>query len=369
MVSFRELAFFGGWDKHPLAGGTHNWGNASSRFVEWTPSAPITVNLPRAEHTQKGVPYWFVNSGTASVTVIRPSDGATVEVVTPGSAFVFHLGADWVGKGLSTVQFGPITPGLQYYIDITTNTPNFDVLQHIVDGYGYNGTQPALVTVRLRSGAVIGTQDQALRALTSGTTWNGVSWAAGSIWLLVVEFGAWVGGWGGNGGRGGVPGTGAATGFNGQNGGQAIRTTIPMRIRCPGRIWGGGGGGGGGGSSSTVTTVKGGGGGGGGGSNMAPNGALIGSLPGGATAPAGSGQGGGQFLFGSGGLGVGGGGNAGRGGIPGEAGFNGGAATGGAGGGTGGQPGAAISYLAAAGAPVFLEGAGNILGTIISEAS
>lgn len=377
----RELAFFGGWTRRIVAGGDHRWGSPSLRVQEVAPSAAAGLLLPEpSPWRQRGVPHWVVNTGAANLAVKDPVDHVTIWTVGAGTVSMFILGAneEWLAKPIGFVQFGSVMPALRYTVDITTSTPNVNVLQRVI-ALGYTGAQPAAVTCRVRSGVAIGTTHQANRSLTTGNTIGGVAWAAGSFVRLVVEPEVYIGGWGGNGGRGGVPGTGAAAGLSGQNGGQAIRAEIPLRIECFGQIFGGGGGGGGGGSSLTVTTIKGGGGGGGRGCRMAPNGALLGSLAGGATAPAGPGSPGGPtsaggnslldpFLPGVSGIGVGGGGNGGSGGGAAGIGVSGGASTTLVAGGLGGQPGAAISYLPAVGAPVVLFGGSNILGAIVSEA-
>jgi hypothetical protein len=365
----RAEAFFGGWTTRSAAGGTLQWGPPHRRVQEFLPSAITTVVLPTADRAgQRGVPLWVLNRGTAQLVVRRPSDNAVVWTLAAGSAACFVLGSDWFGWPIGTVQVGSVFPALRYSVDVWANTANLDMLERVV-AQGYDGAQPVVVTCTVRAGAAVGTTDRLLRALTTGGTFGGVSWAAGSFALLVVEANALVGGWGGGGGRGGAPGTGAATGNNGENGGQAIRAEIPLRIDCQGLIFGGGGGGGGGGSSTTQLTVVGAGGGGARGANMATGGVLLGSPAGGATTPAGPGTGGGPFSFGAGGLGTGGGGNGGNGGAAATNGGAGGVSSTGAAGGAAGLAGAAISYLAAAGAPTILAGGSNILGTTVAEAT
>ncbi|MFY9345583.1 MAG: hypothetical protein WAT39_24040 [Planctomycetota bacterium] len=367
-VDVRELAHFGGWVRRAVGGGDLAWTDPSERVQEVVPSIASGLILPPNSLVPAGVPYWVVNSGSASLTVKRPSDLATIDTVAANSAFVFVRGngSAWTSRGIGTPQFGGVVTQVVYGIDVYTNTPDLNVLRRIVEQYGYNGVNPVVVTVRIRPGAVVGCTGTT-RSLVTGTTWNGVSWAAGSNWLLVVDANAYVTGPGGAAGRGGVPLTGAAAGFAGSAGGQAIRTTIPMRIICAGRIAGGGGGGGGGGSSLTVSLIHGGGGGGGAGGTMASNGTLIGAARGGATMPAHPGYVGGHEVGGNGGGGFFFGGNGGRGGGLAQVGTNGG--NGPTTGGTGGAAGAAISYLAAAGSPTIIQGAGSIVGSIISEAS
>lgn len=389
----REEAFFGGWRVRALAGGSHNWGPPHWRNQEFLPSALSTLMLPTAARAgQRGVPLWVLNRGTAQLQVRRPSDNAVVWTLAAGTAAQFVLGSDWFGWPLASMQFGSVFPALRYTVEVSASTANLNLLERVV-AQGYTGAQPATVTCRVRSGAAIGTTNRLERAFTTGNTFGGVSWAAGSRVLLVVEANALVGGWGGGGGRGGAPMTSAAAGGAGEDGGQAIRAEIPLLVDCHGMIFGGGGGGGGGGASTTSPNVIGGGGGGGRGANMATGGVLIGSLGGGATAPAGVGDPGGVVVAGGrgpgplppeppdpyawmSGLGTGGGGNGGTGGATGSfsagIGFTGTTAVlpgGGAGaaGGLGGQPGAAISYLPAAGAPVILAGASNIQGATIAE--
>lgn len=396
MIESREVAFFGGWHRRVVGAGDHAWGNPQLRNFEVVPSAACGLILPKdGPWRQRGVPYWVINTGAANCAVKSPDVGnPTVWTVGAGTVSMFILGGtgeSWRFKPIGFVQFGSVIPALRMSIEIVSSVANANLLQLAI-ARGYDGTQPIAVTCRVRAGVAIGTTHPANRSFTTGNTVSGVSWFAGSTARLILEPSALIGGWGGNGGRGGIPGTGSATGINGQNGGQALRAEIPLRITCNGQILGGGGGGGGGGSSSTNTAIKGGGGGGGRGVNMAlgGSGAIIGSAGGGATSPAQPGAPGGAFTAGGrgpgpsppdppdpyafmSGLGVSGGGNGGSGGNPGSIGggigFNGTAASPGAGGGTGGQPGAAISYLPAAGAPVIESGGGNILGSTVSEAS
>lgn len=373
----REQAFFGGRvGVRALAGGTVQWGPAMWRVQEFAPSVTTTVMLPTAARAgQRGVPFWAHNSGTASLIVKRPSDGATVNVVAAGYASQFVLGSDWSGwaVGPNPVQIGTAYPRRRYFLDVVANSPNIDMLEAVV-GAGYDGSGPAIALCRVHAGVAVGSQARFVRSITTGKLFGGVSWAAGSFAVLIVEATAIVGGWGGEGGGGGVPGTGASTGLPGGDAGQAIRAEIPLSIDCRGKIIGGGGGGGGGGSSVSIPTPPaptpfGAGGGGGIGANMTSNGVLV-SPAGGFSSYAGSrGVSGSSFTAGGGGIGVGGGGNGGIGGGAGLAGSAGTASTAGASGGAGGSGAAAISYLAAAGAPTILAGGSNILGGAIAEAT
>lgn len=375
MGSLAELAFFGGWSVRALAGGDHKWGPPSWRVQEFVPSSLSGVILPPlSSGVQPGVPYWVLNRGTAQL-VMRKPDGATLRTMNPGVAAYFVLGGfletggDWIaGPVGGSISVGSVYPALRYSVDVTTNVANLNLLERVV-AQGYDGTQPAVVACRIRAGVAVGTQAAFARALTTGSTFTGVSWAAGSFALLTVEANAIVAGWGGGGGGGGAPGTGSATGIDGENGGQAIRAEIPLRIDCQGLIIGGAGGGGGGGSSTTTPSVVGGGGGGGRGGNMSSGGVLLGSPGGMASSPAGPGSGGGPFATGLGGFGTGGGGNGGNGGLAAGNGAAGGTSSTGTTGGAAGLAGAAISYLAAAGAPTVLAGASNILGGSVAEAS
>jgi hypothetical protein len=383
----RELAFFGGWTRRVLAGGSHAWGSPHQRVMELAPSSASSIRMPPASPwRQPGVPYWVINTGAAGLQIRNANDvlidGAGLSA---GEAGVLHGGAgeSWHFRLLGAAQFGSVVPAQRMEIEVTATTANIHVL-HWAVLRGYDGTQPIAVTLRIRSGVAVGTAALAQRAITSGVVASGINWAAGSQWRLIVEPDAIVGGWGGAGGRGGVAGTGSSNGFAGQNGGQAIRTTLPLVIDCLGNgtIFGGGGGGGGGGSAAAPTPVVAGGGGGGGrGLNMTVSGALTGSIGGGASSPAQPGPVGGAFSPGwqqnpgtpppafVGGLGVGGGGYGGAGGAAASVGSPGAAAPSAGTGGAGGAAGAAISYLAAAGAPVVLWGGANIVGATVAEAS
>ncbi len=371
-ISDKELAFFGGWTRRVVAGGDHDWGSPMLRVMEMAPSAVSNLFLPQdSPWLCRGVPYWVVNTGSANLTVKRPSDGATVYTLTPGVAGMFIYGATWFGRAIGTAQFGTASPGLHYEIEIAANEANVNLLQRVI-ARGYDGTAIAAVTVRVQTLVAVGSSSQAGFSLWTGNTVGGISWFAGSYWVLVVDAGAGVGGWGGFGGNGGIPSVGAsANGSPGGAGGRAIRTEIPMRVDCQGSIFAGGGGGGGG-ASGTGGSICGGGGGGGRGMNMAPGGSgpgsLIGSTGGTATNPAAPGLPGGPAAPGYAGPGTTGGGNGGAGGDAGVAGSAGVGSVSGATGGAAGAAGIAISYLPAAGAPTILAGGANIIGPIVSEA-
>ena len=371
----RELAFFGGWQLRPADGGTHKWGPPQWRVQEFICNDPADVLLPpHGPWLQLGVPYYVLNSqagpagSSESITVKRP-DGTVVGSLGPGFAAVVvpTTGGRWVWTALGAFGVGVPYPSLRYSVEITQPTANFDLLAAVV-AQGYDGSAAAAVTCRVRPGAALGSVSKDFRAWTTGNTVGGVSWLAASFAGLIVDAGAEAGGWGGRGGRGGIPGTGSTDGLAGEVGGQAIRAEIPLYIDCQGLIFGGGGGGGGGGSGTLTPFVGGGGGGGGRGMNMAPGGAMIGSINGSAASPAQGGTPGGPFSFGAGGAGAGGGGNGGAGGGASTAGTAGTGASGAGSGGAGGAGGAAISYLPAAGAPVILGGGSNIIGSTVSEA-
>lgn len=373
----KEQAFFGGWKLRPVAGGSHKWGPPEWRVQEFIATAVSDVVLPpHGPWLQLGVPYYVINSSpgpagsSASISVKRPIDGASVGGLGPGEAAVAipSVGGSWVWMALGSFGVGVPYPSLRYTVEISQNVANFNLLEAVI-AQGYDGTAAAAVTCRVRAGAAVGSTQQGLRSWTTGNTVGSVSWLAASFAFLVIEVDAAGGGWGGNGGRSGIPGTGSSSGFDGQAGGQAIRNEIPLFIDCHGSLFGGGGGGGGGGSSASNVQVAGGGGGGGRGMNMAANGTIIGSAGGAAAAPGQPGTGGGAFVSGGGGYGSGGGGLAGNGGAAATSGGGGAAAPGAGSGGAGGAAGAAISYLPAAGAPTILGGGGNIIGATVSEAS
>lgn len=367
-VSDRELAYFGGWSRRVVAGSETLWGDPRVRNLEIVPSSASSVILPPlSEWTQRGVPYWLFNTGAASCTVKLPEDGnPTLTTINANSVGRFVYGASWSGQAIGVPHFGVTQPGLVFGVNVTENVANLNVLQRVVE-QGYTGAQPVFCWVRINSGVAIGSTSQSAPALTTGTTFGGVSWAASSLVVVEMFADSIVGGWGGNAGRGGVPGTGASTGFAGQAGGNAMRLEIPTRLAINGLVFGGGGGGGGGGSAASSVTTIGGGGGGGRGCNMSSAGGLMGSQPGGASPGGGVGTGGGAFTFGGGGLGSGGGGNGGQGGAAATSGSAGGNATAGATGGAGGAAGKAVSYAPSAGAPSILYGGSNILGAIVAE--
>jgi hypothetical protein len=373
----REEAFFGGWQVRPVSGGSNKWGPPQWRVQEFVADDTSDVVMPPASPwLQLGVPYYVLNSqdSTHSISVKRPSDGATLGGLGPGYAAVAIPSVDgrWVWIDLLQFEVGTPYPALRYLVEITTNTANFDLLQAVM-AQGYDGTEPAAVTCRVRGGVAVGARAVLAPTVesswTTGNTFGSVSWASGSFAVLLVDNGAEIGGRGGVGGRGGIAGTGSANGRPGEPGGRAVRAEIPLFVDCQGSIWGGGGGGGGGGSAIVTATVIGGGGGGGRGMTMAPNGALLGVDGGITVAPAEAGTAGGAFSAGGGGLGANGGGNGGAGAFAAAAGSSGTGVPSTSIGGAGGAAGAAISYLPAAGAPTILGGGGNILGATLSEAT
>lgn len=340
------------------------------RVLEVAPSSNSNLFLPPdSAWLCRGVPYWVINTGAANAVVKRPSDSATVLTVTPGTAAMFILGASWYGAAVSgAVQFGSVYPALRYTVVINTLRADLSVIREIVP-MGYDGTQPAAVRLLVRRGAGLGSSHPDNFPCTTGTTFEGIGWAAGSVMLLTVESGGTIGGWGGAGGHGGLAGTGSSAGFAGGDAGRAaVRATIPVRIECHGDIFGGGGGGGGGSSSGVDPTIIGGGGGGGRGMNMTESGVLVGSAGGATGAPARTGSPGTAFGPGAGGAPALTGGPGGTGGGAAASGFA-GYLVGGGTGAPGGAAGPAISYLPAAGAPIILAGASNIVGATIAEAS
>ncbi|MBZ0153737.1 MAG: hypothetical protein K8J09_19595, partial [Planctomycetes bacterium] len=197
---------------------------------EIAPSAYATIRMPAS--APLGVPYWLVNTGSASLTV-QDHNGTHIISVDPNVSLHLVRGSRWLPALKPNPQFGSVWPALRYTVIVSMSEPNVVLLERAI-ALGYDGVQPAMVTCRIRTGAAVGTVAQGQFSIDTGTAIGGVSWAPGSSWTLVVENDAACGGWGGNAGRGGVPGTGASTGFAGQNGGTAIRTEIPMRVECIG---------------------------------------------------------------------------------------------------------------------------------------
>jgi hypothetical protein len=366
-ISNSELAHFGGWQTRELAGGVHRWGDPRWRHHEFNATAPSTVRLPDdSPWIQDGVEFTVVNTGTETVTVTDP-DGAYLSFAVPaGVAAEFVRGAVWHGWTVATAQFGPAWPDQVFELNVSAHVAELNVLERVIDQFGYDGVDVAAVIVRIVQGVMVGSTGSGRRALTTGNTVGGVSWAAGSQVRLIVEEGAIIGGWGGGGGNAGTPGTGGSNGNPGGDGGQALRAEIPMNIECAGSIFGGGGGGGGGGSGLIVTTIHGGGGGGRGVNMLNPGAVLNGSGAG--SGPTNGGTSGTTLLAGAGGPGSGGGGDGGGGGTNGGNGTAGSSSSDGSAGGAGGSGAEAISYLPAAGAPVILSGGANILGGTVSEA-
>lgn len=107
-----------------------------------------------------------------------------------------------------------------------------------------------VVTVRVRSGVVIGSDSTASYAMSTGT------WPSGVTITLIIEAGAYIVGRGGVGGRGGSIPAGVASELDGRDGGPAVQATRAITINNLGTI-GSGGGGCGGGQSATITVTAG----------------------------------------------------------------------------------------------------------------
>jgi len=373
--SEREQAFFGGWRRRTLTPSTDTaWGDPQIRNGEFdiaSGQAGILLPDPAIEAaTPLGAPMVLVNRGPGGLQV-RDSDGSLLDVLGTdvGARLMLRQREPqlWSIKrhAFRTVLNGAGLPAQTFNLDLAVNEANANILRKIV-AMGYTGAAAAFVRVRVRAGVLLGSVSVGQPSVWSGLTESGVSWFAGSVWLLTLEPNVTLGGAGGRGGRGGIPGTGSAPGIAGEAGGRAVRTEIALRLELQSGavLFGGGGGGGGGSSSSTILTVQGGGGGGARGVRMTAAGALLLNDGGQASGIAQRGNPGAAHSAGGGGIGAGGGGNGGRGGFAAQAGE---AGTIGANGGAGGAAGIAISYSSGAGAPVVLTGASQIIGTTVLE--
>ena len=133
-------------------------------------------------------------------------------------------------------------------------------------------------TLIVNESVEIGSASASLPSLDIGT-----GWASGVTIVVDIRANATVAGRGGDGARGRAN-QDNTTGYSGESGGLAFRTTVPILLKGPGRILAGGGGGGGGGSDYAGWTGpqrNGGGGGGGAGSPPGAGGAGAGgSQPG-----------------------------------------------------------------------------------------
>lgn len=321
----------------------------------------------------------------AGIAKVVDQDGATVATLTANTSAAFVLVAASATDPGTWRTFGSSQPnavgadmpeGPRYDYTLSRNQNNVNALQLAVAD-GYDGTEPAVVTVRIARHVVIGSDDPAAYSLDFGgdVAVDGINWDAGSVFIFRNE-GGFAAGAGGAAGGGGLGGTGASAGTAGQDGGTAIRAPNDLLIfngtnDAPGTIQGGGGGGGGGSTSISYAGVHGGSGGGGAGATVDANGYVHGGLP--------EDQWTGTTAAGEGQVGIGGtyglgstvsphtGGRGGNGGAPATAGSPGRLLDDSGDGNAGGAAGAAISR--ASGATItFAPGAGGIvLGSTIVE--
>lgn len=315
-----------------------------------------------------GTVIWVHNRNGGAFAVLVEDSGAAISssvAANSSSAFCMTAPDVWTRMVANAENGeGPSIPdGFVFELDLRRSQNDVSVLSEAVAA-GYDGTVPAIVRVRVRTGVVIGSTHRLIPALDIGgdAPVAGVNWDAGS--LIRIDLEGVIEGAGGAGGGGGVGGTGASTGIAGEDGGVALRAPIDVLIASTGAIRGGGGGGGGGNGSAGTPGLHGGAGGGGAGARSDASGYLFGGL--GATAATGavSGSNGTLTTGGVGGIGsiVGAnfGGTGGNGGGPATAGSAGMTLNNGGAGSAGGAAGAAISR--ASGATVsFLAGAGGVV--------
>lgn len=230
----------------------------------------------------------------AGLAKIVDQDGTQVAMLTANTSSAFALVAasdtnpgTWLRVGGAEANaVGPTMPeGPRYNFVLSRNQNNVHILQMAVDE-GYDGTEPAVVTVTIERHVVIGSTSSATYSLDFGgdVAIDGVNWDAGTI-LVWRNEGGIVSGKGGDGGDGGLGGTGTTVGTVGEDGGTAVRCPIDVLIYngsadAPGTIQPGGGGGGGGSTSISLPGVNGGSGGGGAGATVLENGVVQGGAAG-----------------------------------------------------------------------------------------
>lgn len=226
----------------------------------------------------------------AGLAKIVDQDGATVFTLAANKSVAFVLVSasstdpgTWARIGSNEANaVGPTMPdGPRYEFVLSVNQNNFHVLQAAVDE-GYDGTEPAVVTVRLKRHVVIGSTSNATYSLNFGgdSAIDGVNWASGTVHVWRNDGGI-VSGKGGEAGDGGLSGISIWEGAPGEFGGTAVRAAIDLLVyngaaNAPGTVQGGGGGGGGGSTSPSLINLQGGSGGGGAGATVLSNGAVTG---------------------------------------------------------------------------------------------
>jgi hypothetical protein len=315
-VSQSELAYFGGWKRIQTTDGM-SWGDPSWRNVEFYNEANLTnhnVALPDHAIMQPGLIYMAYSSpdSIGPVTITASSISCGDITLAAGEAVeLMNTSSGWIpadaGNTLSTQSIntaailtpdvGTMQNAVEYEVNITRNVSNFNVMQHVESTFGYDGSFPITVRVNVKSGVAVGSVSRLIPgrqstqhagevnyAMTTGFS-SDTEWPDGSLFVLNIDEGGLVGGWGG---KGGVSKAFVATIADtpyGEDGGPALFCGLPTNITCYGSIIGGGGGGTSGrqgGLSPLVAHPQGGSGGGGAGANMSNDAAsrIVGSLSG-----------------------------------------------------------------------------------------
>jgi hypothetical protein len=229
------------------------------------------IQLPDATKLEPGYIVYCLNmSAVAAPLDIVDNTGVVLfpalAAVKPALAILAVAGSQagtWITRtDGNAIGAGAVIPtGYEIFeIDIDADTQDYDV-RAAVDALGYTGNNPALVTIRVKSGYVVSSSAITVPAMATGR------FPTQSSIFLEVEDGAWIIARGGNGGAGGVNGVSDAG--NGGDGGLALKLDTPTRIIVNGsharycRVSGGAGGGGGGAQCESLGVVGDGGGGGG----------------------------------------------------------------------------------------------------------
>lgn len=364
----RRLAQHGGWLRHTAASSVllrdpyrnHLVAGRSSLDVYVLPPAMGAPGVTLGRGVPVGTVVWVhnVNGGGYAVSV-RNSDGSFAVTLNANKSLACMLlsggtaQGTWVAIASDRANGrGPTQPdGYRFQLELRRSQNLVHVLQAAIDD-GYDGTVPALVTVRVHPNIVIGSPSRFSPALDFGgdVAIGGINWHAGS--LIYLQNKGIIGGYGGQGGGGGIGGTGASTGVVGEDGGIGMRVPLNVSIENLGRIQGGGGGGGGGDGSAATPGLHGGPGGGGAGCNVDAAGVPSGGSPGAAATGTGISVPGSVFLGAPGAAGAvvvaNMGGSGGTGGAPGASGLAGKTLNNAGSGSAGGAGGAAISRASGA---------------------
>lgn len=273
-VSRSELAYFGGWKRIKTTDGM-SWGDPSWRNIEFLNEFFLTdhqVVLPNHALMQPGLIYMAYSSaesiGPVTITAsalscgdITLAAGEAVELMNTSTGWIpADAGDTSSAQSIDTAVIltpseGTMQNAVEYEINITQNVANFNVMRHVEEHFGYDGSFPITVRVNVKADVAVGTVSRLVGgrqsamhtgepnyAMTTGFSTD-TEWPDGSLFVLNVDEGGIVGGWGGKGGTAKLFVSNTSETPFGEDGGPALYCGISTNITCYGKIIGGGGGG------------------------------------------------------------------------------------------------------------------------------